>query len=341
MAVTLQQIAERVGVSRGTVDRALNNRGRINPEVAEKIKQAAQEMGYQPNRAGRALALSGRSVTIGVLIQNAYTPFMKQVVQGAMDAKKEAESFGAHVIVKRTHGVDVEETCEALKKLHAAGCEGIALTPVNERRVLELLRQYAEEGIQFVTFNSDSKRFPRLCFVGQDAMQSGKTAAALMAELLPAGTEVLIISGSPSVLQHQERVRGFQTVMRKYRKDVRVLEVAYAEDQAKKAEQITEKVLSAHPELGGIYLAAGGAESVCDVLERHGRNGEIKVISNDLTAKKVQKLKQGTIQFLIGQDAHVQGYLPVMILFARLFDGREPEQEYNYTEITIKNRYNI
>ena len=37
MAVTIQQIAERAGVSRGTVDRALNNRGRINPEVAEMI----------------------------------------------------------------------------------------------------------------------------------------------------------------------------------------------------------------------------------------------------------------------------------------------------------------
>ena len=37
MAVTLQQIAEAAGVSRGTVDRALNNRGRIRPEVEERI----------------------------------------------------------------------------------------------------------------------------------------------------------------------------------------------------------------------------------------------------------------------------------------------------------------
>ena len=36
---TIQEIAEKAGVSRGTVDRALNNRGRINPQVAEKIRQ--------------------------------------------------------------------------------------------------------------------------------------------------------------------------------------------------------------------------------------------------------------------------------------------------------------
>ena len=46
MAVTIQQIAEKAGVSRGTVDRALNNRGRINPEVAEMVKRTAEEMGY-------------------------------------------------------------------------------------------------------------------------------------------------------------------------------------------------------------------------------------------------------------------------------------------------------
>ena len=46
MSVTIQQIAEKAGVSRGTVDRALNNRGRINPEVAEMVKRTAEEMGY-------------------------------------------------------------------------------------------------------------------------------------------------------------------------------------------------------------------------------------------------------------------------------------------------------
>ena len=45
MGVTIRQIAEAAGVSRGTVDRALNNRGRIRPEVAERVRQIAEEMG--------------------------------------------------------------------------------------------------------------------------------------------------------------------------------------------------------------------------------------------------------------------------------------------------------
>ena len=88
MAVTLQQIAEAAGVSRGTVDRALNNRGRIRPEVEERIKRIAREMGYQPSRAGRALAMAKRKIRIGVILQYMETPFMQQVLKGSWKQKK-------------------------------------------------------------------------------------------------------------------------------------------------------------------------------------------------------------------------------------------------------------
>ena len=50
MAGTIKEIAEKAGVSRGTVDRALNHRGRVNAEVAERIFEIAKEMNYQSNR---------------------------------------------------------------------------------------------------------------------------------------------------------------------------------------------------------------------------------------------------------------------------------------------------
>ena len=50
MAGTIKEIAEKAGVSRGTVDRALNDRGRINPEVAERIRAIAKEMNYVPKK---------------------------------------------------------------------------------------------------------------------------------------------------------------------------------------------------------------------------------------------------------------------------------------------------
>ena len=52
-------------------------------------------------------------------------------------------------------------------------------------------------------------------------------------------------------------------------------------------------------------------------------------------------LKEGTINFLIGQDAAVQGHSPVTILFQLLFDSKKPEKEFQYTDIVIRTRYNM
>ena len=73
MAGTIQQIAELAGVSRGTVDRALNNRGRINPEVAKKIEQIADEIGYVPKHRKKADSTgkqSGRGKRVGVVMKS-------------------------------------------------------------------------------------------------------------------------------------------------------------------------------------------------------------------------------------------------------------------------------
>lgn len=341
MAITLQQIAEAAGVSRGTVDRALNNRGRIRPEVADNIRKIAEELGYQPNRAGRALAIAKQAISIGVILQSAETPFMKKVLDGILVAKEESERMGIQVIVKKISDVDAEKEIAAMNKLRDAGCRGIAMAPVDDERVRDLINKFAEEGIPVVTFNSDIKDAKRICFVGQNALQSGKTAAGLMAEILPENSKVQVISGYPSNQSHRDRSRGFLKELGALRKDVQCLDIQYAYDDNKIAEKITAEMLKMDPDIRGIYMASAGTEGVCKALKAMNLTGKVKVISNDLTPRNEQELKRGSLQFLLGQNAYIQGYSPIMTLFELLFDGKEPEKEHEYTEIVIKNKYNL
>lgn len=341
MAVTLEQIAQAAGVSRGTVDRALNNRGRIRPEVAENIKKIAQEMGYQPNRAGRALAMSRHSLKIGVIIQAAETPFMKKVMKGIEEARTEVERLGVGVNVKKIKTVDAGKVIEAMEKMRKSGCNGIAIAPVEDEGLRQLVDEFAENGIPVVTFNSDLENSKRLCFIGQNALQSGRAAAGLMAEILPQGAKVQVISGYPSNQSHKDRSKGFIKELSACRRDVEILGIQYAYDDNNIAGKITEEMLKEYGDLRGIYLAASGTEGVCKILKEKSLAGKIKVISNDLTFRNEQELKQGTVSFLLGQDAYVQGYSPIMTLFNKLFDGKDPEEEYAYTEIVIKTKYNL
>lgn len=47
--VTIKQIADLCGVSRGTVDRVINERGNVKPETRELVLSMAKKLGYKPN----------------------------------------------------------------------------------------------------------------------------------------------------------------------------------------------------------------------------------------------------------------------------------------------------
>ena len=116
MAGTIKEIAEKAGVSRGTVDRALNNRGRVNPEVAERIFEIAREMNYQPKRKKKVYN-QGKKIRIGVITQLAKSSFVKTIHAGIDKAEQELEEFGVEIIRKQIDGVSEDAQLEALEEL--------------------------------------------------------------------------------------------------------------------------------------------------------------------------------------------------------------------------------
>ena len=86
MAITLNQIAEICGVSRGTVDRALHNKGNVRPDGGGADQGGSQRIWLHPNRAGLALSRASHPIRIGVIIISVQTPFM-QIVLDAPGAK--------------------------------------------------------------------------------------------------------------------------------------------------------------------------------------------------------------------------------------------------------------
>jgi LacI family transcriptional regulator len=83
-AITVADVAALAGVSSGTVSKALNGRGELRPETREKVLQAAQELGFQPNLLARGL-LTGRTYTVGVLTTDSIGRFTIPLLTGAED----------------------------------------------------------------------------------------------------------------------------------------------------------------------------------------------------------------------------------------------------------------
>ena len=84
-AVTVSDVAQRAGVSPGTVSKALNGRGQLRAATRQKVVGAAEELGFHANMLARSL-LEGRTYTVGVLTTDSFGRFTIPVMLGAEDA---------------------------------------------------------------------------------------------------------------------------------------------------------------------------------------------------------------------------------------------------------------
>ena len=277
-----------------------------------------------------------------MILQYMTTPFMQQVLKGVLEAKEEVESFGGTVKIYEIDGVEPEKVMAAMEELREDGFNGIALTPSEDQLLKARINQYQEEyGIPVVTFNADLEDTKRLCFVGQDTFQAGRTAAGLMGEMTGGNGQVAIISGqvaNPGLISRQ---KGFTTEIKESFPGIEVVDIRYSYDDEWVASKIVEELLELYPDLTGIYITGHGVKGVCQTLQKLGKDKTMHVIANDFLEENLKWLKEGTINFLIGQDAAVQGHSPVTILFQLVFDSKKPEKEFQYTDIVIRTRYNM
>lgn len=283
MAVTAQQIAELAGVSRGTVDRALHNRGRVNPEVAARIQRIAEELGYKPNLVGQALVKTKRDFKIGAILQSVETPTMQIVLEGLRRATDELRSSGVELIVRELHGLDEELVLENIEELTSQGIQGLAISPNNTAELRQCINGLYEQGIPVITLNSDVPGSKRICFIGMDNYRAGQTAAGLMCQMLPDNSKILPLAGHLNNTAHNNRLNGFlDTLNQQNTHNLRIMPFQPCFDRNDYAHEITQHALRENPDLVGIYVASNGQEGVCQAVEEEDRKGKVKIIAFDL-----------------------------------------------------------
>jgi LacI family transcriptional regulator len=146
--VTIRDVARLASVHPGTVSRALNEqtRGLVNPETAERVIRAAQQLGYRPNPIARGLK-TNRSFTVGVLIPDLTNPLFPPIMRGIEDRLGEA---GYTLLTVNTDN-DADRERTQVEALLARQVDGfIAATA---RLDVALLAEVAAGGVPVVLVN--------------------------------------------------------------------------------------------------------------------------------------------------------------------------------------------
>lgn len=154
MAVTMNQIAERLNISQATVSRVLNGKGAdfISESTRERVLQAAREMGYHPNRMAQSL-VTGKTMVVALWIRNPDAPYYARILRCVHETARKA---GYVTILSgfRDHGNEhiPESTAEA--DASAWPVDGI-LAADCPRRVRAYLQSRGRHAVPIVGMSSD------------------------------------------------------------------------------------------------------------------------------------------------------------------------------------------
>ena len=340
---TIKEIARLSGVSRGTVDRVLNDRGAVNPDTAAKIRAIAKAVNYSPNRAGKTLAVKKKQLKFGFILfsSTASNPFFLDLVRGIEEQREFLKEYGASVEIRYAAIDNPDLQISLVDELLAEGIDGLVIAPINHPTVAQRLRKLTKTGFPVVTTNSDIPDCGRIAYVGSNYYKSGETAAGLMNLIGQGSANVGIITGSPWVLCHSERVAGFIDRIGECYPGIRIIDTAVNNDDDLDSFSVTRKMLKAHPEIDALYLAAAGVQGACRALEDLGLSGKIKVISYDVTETNRRLVEEGAIVATIAQQPFTQGAKPLDILLDYLGMGVKPDKDCFYTKIEIKIKENL
>ena len=321
MAITLNQIAEICGVSRGTVDRALHNKGNVRPAVAT-------EYGYTPNRAGLALSRASHPIRIGVIIISVQTPFMQIVLDAARREARRLAAFSVEVIFRLSPSLDPVEQVSMIENLvEQHHISALAITPLDcllvETKINELIDQ-------------------RLCYVGQENISSGRTVAELMRLVTrESGTVATIITPCMYHSAYRERLKGFKEELLTPDSPLQLQEVTLPNDDSNVVYEHTLRLLQETPELTGIYAITPGYAGACSALVDSGRARGVHLIMHDEIPANLYELRRGVADFVIGQDAVQQGALPLSLLADYIQLKQQQPKEFYHTDIRVLLRHNI
>ena len=332
MAVTIQKIAELSGVSRGTVDRVLHGRPNVNPMIREKVVRAAEKLGYQPPVPPKSADCRQAAILIPQWTDG---HFNRQIVSGIRKALRYIADPAFVLAEQPLRTMTMQELLRAMDEQIRSGVDGLIIRAENTPEVRAAIEQAVQQGVTVITYDADVPDSGRLCHAGQNLVRAGAIAAGVMARLIRPPEHVLIVTGNLRMEAHKGRVDGFCR---------RLLELGFSEDAYRVIEtnempeltgELVAQALQADSRLHAVYMACQPLSGCIAGIRKARRTTRPHIVCNDLTPTAKRYLREGTVDFVIGQSFSQESFHAVLAMYQMLLRGVKPKRELYYTDVGL------
>ena len=341
--VTINDVAKAAGVSKGTVDRVLHNRGEVSEQSRAKIMKVIEKLGYIPNMHASLLASRKNYRIVCVIPEFHNGEFWELTEKGIEQGREYAERFGISIDSVMYDQYDLESFQRACAEVLETSPSGVIIAPMFRNETLKFAMELKDRQVPYAYIDSKLEEDDYFAYYGMPMYQSGYLCADILTmERDVKRIHIIRIERDKRGLSDPTVARrtGFLDYIAEHYPDCRV-DNTFIDPKDRDARFRRLDALFAEDPDPEKYIVMFNSRVhfVADYLkERNIRT--CRVVGFDVLDRNLALLKEGYVQALIAQRSDKQMAAAITALTDRLIMHAVPAKRDNYTHMDIINRYN-
>ncbi|MBQ8551693.1 MAG: sugar ABC transporter substrate-binding protein [Clostridia bacterium] len=326
--VTVKDIAQRMGVSLSTVNKALTGKSGISEKRRAEVIAAAREMGYEVNHV--AQSLSRKPINIGIIIPGGWQQYFAPIEQGM---RYELEQlYQSNVGGEFCHIENSSDIAEALSLFENDAYDIIIYCPslINVDERTAAIAADCKTPIMLV--GADCSSLKSVCTVSIDTELSGKMAADFLNIPLGGSGKVAVLMGSKLLDTHISKTIAF--IERACELGLSVTDVHETGDDPDTMARCIKRTYEKCPDLGGIYVATGSVKPIVEFFADKPREARPYIVATDVYDDVRDGMKRGAVAATVFQNQVLMGRLAIDCAYRYLVE----KSSYSVTERKLSKR---
>ncbi len=345
--ITIIDVAKKAGVSKGTVDRVLHNRGEVSKKSAEKVRKAIEELNFRPNMYASLLASKKAKIIACVMPHFKKNEFWEKEYNGFMQGGAAVSGLNIRVQVFFYDQYDINDFQNATREALKSNPDGVIMPTLYQEATGRFAALLSEKKIPYIYVDTKVEEDRKhLAFIGMPRRDSGILCAALLTERQKKEEikDVLILrikrDSSGKSDPTQRRREGFLSYMAEKFPDTKIHNVYIDPSKPSTIPKTLSETIKELKSVRHIVMFNSRLHLIAKCLADNPCEGR-RVIGFDDLSQNISMLRQGLADILIAQHVEEQSAKAIEIMSDYLLTNKQPDIQDNYFHIDILTKYNI
>jgi len=338
---TIRDLAVAAGVSVSTVNRVINQPDSVRAPTRDRVLHAAEDIGFYGLGSIESAVMKARDThRVGVLLQQGDRAFYRALGRALERAAGTFHNANIDLRLDYLSDLAPENVAARLRAL-AAEVDSVALVAAEHPHVSDAIDTVLSAGVPVTGLIAPLTAQGNVGFVGLDSSKVGRTAAWAFHKMCREPGEIGILVGNHRYRNQELNESGFRAYFREHTEGFTLLEPRATLESLAIAKELTNELLTTHPNLRGLFVSGGGITGALEAVRARRIGPDFVTVGYELIEATKNGLIDGSLTMAICHPVDVLARETIAALVEAKRVGPEAGAKSTYLNFEIYTSQNV